>query len=448
MIYTFKQEQPINMPINAKAQVTEEFLQNYTYGIISKIEYNQTQNCITIGKFEKITNYDGEYVVNITNSGVYIEGNDYSSLMRGYITFLEMIKYDRCGGLVYVNCCQVSHKPSIEFRCVHLCVFPETKMDFLKKCVRSCAVAKYSHIILEFWGMLQFDCMKELSWPFAYTKDEIKNVVSEANALGVEIIPMFNHLGHASASREANGKHVVLDQNIKYEDMFDSYGWVWNFNMEEVENLHRNIRKELIEVCGKGRYFHIGCDEAYAYGYDENKARNMAEYVNKISDELSAVGRRCIMWHDMLLPKDDFKGYFANSSKEVSEILLNKLNKNIVIADWQYTGHGEIWKTSQLLKKHNFDTVCCPWDSKQNIDEAIDTVKSEKLYGIIHTTWNTLYHGFRDMIYAGILSYGAEKENLDDILRFYCAATARKVMPSNGEYEKCGWSENMIGPGL
>ena len=67
---------------------------------------------------------------------------------------------------------------------------------------------------------------------------------------------------------------------------------------------------------------------------------------------------------------------------------------------------------------------------------------------VIHTTWHTLFRGFHEMIYAGIVSYGADKGNLDDIYRFYCADVARKAMPSFGEYEKCGWSEKMTGPGL
>ena len=29
----------------------------------------------------------------------------------------------------------------------------------------------------------------------------------------MEVIPMINHLGHASASRACYGRHVVLDQN-------------------------------------------------------------------------------------------------------------------------------------------------------------------------------------------------------------------------------------------
>ena len=52
------------------------------------------------------------------------------------------------------------------------------------------------------------------------------------------------------------------------------------------------------------------------------------------------------------------------------------------------------------------------------------------------------------MIYAGVISYGTDEMNLDDIHRFYCAFVVRKALPSFGEFEKCGWSEKMTGPGL
>ena len=294
--------------------------------------------------------------------------------------------------------------------------------------------------------MLKFDCMKELSWPFAYSKEEIKNVVKEANALGVEIIPMFNHLGHAASCREINGKHVVLDQNPKYEYLFESYGWIWNFKRADVYALLAKIRDELIEVCGEGKYVHIGCDEAYLIGNNSEAAMDMINYINGVAKELEKKGRKCIIWHDMLVSETEFEGYVATSSKEISDVLMKNIDKSIIIADWQYSCHDESWKTSKKFKENNFDVVCCPWDKRQNI--AIDTVTSNKLYGIIHTTWHTLFRGFREMIYAGVVAYGTDNENLKDIHKFYCAHLARMAMPSNGEYEKCGWSEKMTGPGL
>lgn len=449
MSYILDTTQTINMPLCAENPVIEELLCNYTYGRKWNVAYNAEGNCISVGNYTKADYGNSEYVINVTDNGIYIGGCNYSATMRGFLMFLERIKYSADDDSFYVENCQITESPLLSFRCVHLCIFPETKLDFLKKCVRSCAIAKFSHIIFEFWGMLKFDCMKELSWPFAYSKEEIKKIVSEANALGIEIIPMFNHLGHASACREINGKHVVLDQNPRYEYMFESHGWIWNFKRDDVNVLLDKVRDELIEVCGEGSYFHIGCDEAYSIGNDENEALKMAKYLNRISNDLKTKGRRAIMWHDMLLSKNEFKGYVAMSNEKVSDILLKNIDKNILIADWQYGCYGEIWRTSKKLKENGFDVVCCPWDNKQNITEAVDTVTSNKIYGIIHTTWHTLFHGFSEMIYAGMRSYyGTNKKNLDDIYRFYCASVVRKALPSCGEYEKCGWSEKMTGPGL
>lgn len=438
----------IQMPISSDDSVIHELLSNYTYGKKWSIVHNSETSCITIGYYTKKDYNDSECVINVTDKGIYIGGCDYPAVMRGFMTLLDKIKYSETDNSFFIENCCIYEKPLISFRCVHLCIFPETKLDFFKKCVRSCAIAKFSHIILEFWGMLKFDCMKELSWPFAYSKEEIRKIVNEANSLGLEIIPMFNHLGHASACREVNGKHVVLDQNPHYEYMFESYGWVWNFKRNDVYELLGKIRDELIEVCGKGSYFHIGCDEAYSIGHDKNAALELVKYLNKIARELSSKGRRCIIWHDMLLSSEEFNGYVANSNKAVSDILIKNLDKSYIIADWQYSPHGEVWKTSQKFKENNFDVVCCPWDNTKNIKEAVNTITSRRLYGLIHTTWHTLFTGFREMIYAGCVSYGSHIDNLEHIYTSYAHSVARKALPSCGQYENSGWSEKMTGPGL
>lgn len=447
MSYVFDTNPTVLLPKKADNAVVVELLSNYTYSTEWNVIFSE-QNYISIGNYEKAEYSDAEYVINVTDGGVYVAGNDYPSTMRGFLSFLERIKYSEQDNSFYIENCCITEKPLISFRCTHLCIFPETEFDFLKKCIRSCAIAKFSHIILEFWGMLKFDCMKELSWPFAYTKEKVRELVKEANALGVEIIPMFNHLGHASAAREIRGKHVVLDQNPRYEYLFESYGWIWNIKRADVRKLLADVRNELMEVCGEGKYFHLGCDEAYAYGHETAKAHEMVEFLNGISKELNAKGRRGIIWHDMLLSNDEFKGYCACSDKDVADILINNIDKELIIADWQYSVHNETWTTSRKFKEKGFDVLCCPWNNVQNVDEAIDTVLSNGLFGIIHTTWHTLHGGFREMIYAGVYSYGTSAENREDIQRFYAADVARKALPAFGDYEKGGWSRKMTGPGL
>jgi hypothetical protein len=436
----------IKLPKGKGAAVICELLENYTGGAKWELEDVLDANEIIIGEPIKAEICDGEYVLNINSDGVYIKGVDYPSLMRGFMAFLAKIKCSAKDGF-YAEKCTEQGKPEIGFRAAHLCIFPETKFEFFKKCVRTCAFVKYTHIVFEFWGMIKYDVMKELSWPFAYTKDEVREIVDEANALGVEVIPMFNHLGHAAGCREINGKHVVLNQNPKYEYMFESYGWVWDFSNPEVYDLLKEVRRELIDVCGEGKYFHIGCDEAYMYGHNPDRAKMMVGYVNKIADELKELGRRPIIWHDMFLSHEDCPGYVANASKEVSDIVLAKLDKSFIVADWQYDRHKETWKTSPKFSKDGFDVVCCPWHTMENVQEAVATIKENNLYGIIHTTWHTLYTGYRELVYAGILSWG-KQYGFGDAFRFYCAEISRKVLFTGGVYEDAGWSDKMVGPGL
>ncbi len=451
MKYTLNKSDKILFPEKANSNIIPELFSNYTYGTEWDIDFSLDNNCIKIGKYTEADYGDCEYVINITSEGVYIGGRDYSCLMHGFIAFLDRIKYSPEDDSFFAEACNVSEKPDMEFRSVHLCVFPETKLWALKKYVRSCAVARYSHIILEFWGMVKYDCMKELAWPFAYSKDEIRDIVKEANALGVEIIPMFNHFGHASGSRECHGKHVVLDQNPKYEYLFDSYGWIWNISRPDVRELLSKIRSELIDVCGEGEYFHLGCDEAYLLGQNEEKAISACDYLNELQRELKAKGRRAIIWGDMLLDKHEFTGYFATSEKQMADIFTDRLSKDILIADWQYfkyEGECDSWITSEYFKEKGFDVVCCPWDNIKNIASAISTIKQNNLYGIMHTTWNTLSRGYDDMVYAGVGAWGHGEKDRYQIMRFYTANVSRKVMPVNGNYEMAGWSEKQTGPGL
>lgn len=442
MNYIFEKKPTISLPFHAKNPVISELLSNYTLGTEWNIDYHQEETVITVGTFKKTELGSEEFVLNVTQNGIYIQGKDYSATMRGLMTLLEKILYDNASDSFYVKEEIITASPIIAFRAVHLCIFPETKYRFLKKCVRSCAIARYTHIILEFWGMLQYDCFKELSWPIAFSKQEVRALVEEANTLGVEIIPMFNHLGHASSCRGISGKHVVLDQNLRLQNLFLANGAVWNFERQEVRNLLRQVREELIEVCGNGSYFHLGCDEAYSLGEDADKAPKVAEYINEIACELTEKGRRTIIWHDMLLSKKDVEGYKANSNQEVSRILLEKLDKNIIVADWEYYTHDEVWKSSERLKKYGFPLLCCPWDNNlQNIDEAIETVHALKLNGIIHTTWHTLYKGFPKMIYAAFKAYGTSEQ-------YSAAMIARKSLPAEGIYENSGWMEYSVGPGL
>lgn len=407
------------------------------------------ENTFVIGECGKIEPTEGEFAVNVTKNGVCVAGKDYPSAVRGFISFLETLKPTENGGSYRAECGTYFGRPKVGFRCLHLCLFPETDLNDIIKRVKLAALTLYTHVIIEFWGTLEFDCMKELSWAEAYKKEQIRPIIDTANALGLEVIPMFNHLGHAAAASESIGKHVVLDQNPEFEYMFTDYGWEWKIDNPDVIALHKSVRRELIELCGKGGYFHIGCDEAYTVGGDVTRAKACAEYINSVARELKKEGRRVIVWGDMLLSKTRYKVeppefYCANSDEEIARIFTETLDKSIVIADWQYDVKKRVWSTTEDLIKAGFDVVCCPWYDRGNIVSAVDTAEKTNAFGVMCTTWHSEKLSYAGTVLTGELCYGGEKEG---VLHHRAAELTRKALPANGDYRAAGFIKKfpMIG---
>ena len=442
----------INYPNSPKNELIEELLKNATYG--EGREFNFTDSLeITVGEFERLPLEEANFVLNITQKGIYIGAKSYADVAHGYVTLVDKIKYDHENDCFYLECEVLREKPKMDFRCLHLCLFPETTLRSLQKSIRAAGAVKYSHLIIEFWGTYKYDCFKELSWSCGFTKEELKPYLDEARALGMELVPMFNHLGHASSCRGYYGKHVVLDQNPKLAYLYNLYGWEWNFKLPEVKERLRGVRKELMELCGEGSYFHLGCDEAQR-NMDAEYGYSVAEYINEIQEELEKEGRRGIIWADMLLCKEAFKNATekteANSKKETADALVNTLSKNLIIADWQYEITADVWDTTRYFVDLGFDVVCCPWEKVSNVKAAYRNAASLGLVGEIHTTWHTLYKNFPSLVLSGILMWHGENDAAIEWgkTRLFTAELLRKFCPSDGSFEDASWTDKTVGVGL
>ena len=407
----------------------------------------------SVGSTEKLPLNGYAYSIHIDKDGICLYAENEKDLLLGFMTLLDRFKASEVGEelAVEADCCEILDKPLIQNRMVHFCIFPETRLWDLQRFVRFCGALKFTHIVLEFWGMLRYDCMKELSWSHAFSKEEIRPIIQEANDLGLEVIPMFNHWGHASASRGMQGKHVVLDQDPRFQTYFSEDGWCWDIRKEKVKKLLRQIREELIALCGRGSYFHIGCDEAFHFELTRENLNFICSFLNEISDELRKAGRRAIAWGDMFLyrhpefnPKNQ---YTCNApTPEIEAYFLEHLSRDILIADWQYKSPEAPVETASVFQNAGFDCLLCPWDKDvPQLRAVISTVKEQHLDGYLHTTWHTLSKGFRYVLLAGVGGF----ESIDGYDRSAATANAaallRKVLPCEGDYEKAGWARHQVG---
>lgn len=379
-----------------------ELYQKFTLGL-SRAEFvSGKEGEIIIGGYKGLKTYDpaDDFTISVEESGAYLAAAEENALSRAFTSFLQMIRPE--GEIKAVNvkvaCGFFRERAKVKFRGVHFCVFPTTSLDFLKQFIRLSGFYRYTHFVVEFWGTYAFECFPALGWAgHSYSRSELKKYLDEARWLGMEVVPFFNHLGHASQSRVNGADHVVLGQDPLYAPLFEPDGWTWCVSNPAVRNLLKDVRSELCELAGDGGYFHIGMDEAFSFATCErcagkDKKRLFADYVNEIAADLKKSGRRAILWGDQLLEGKAFSSQYTTNQVEESGTCgaIELLDKSVVIADWQYDiREGEI-NTTAFFKEQGYDTLGSPWEDPDNIAAHIRTAKKYGT-GVLLTTWNATH---------------------------------------------------------
>lgn len=451
--YVFGERVRASVPRGVDTEVLADFWNGFCarVGVLETELGKDLQICIGNATLLPLGEND-DYTLCISTDGIGIKGRDAAGLVRGFSALLLQIRAceDRSGEFV-VPVCEKHGAFTAGVRMIHLCVFPETTLPMLHKLVRLCAVLSYTHVIIEFWGMLRYDCLPALSWEHAYTKDEIRPILREARALGVEPIPMFNHLGHASGCRIDIGKHVVLDQNPTLQSLFTPDGWCWSVNSSAAKELLRKIRQELCELFGAGSYFHVGCDEAHIYSSEYYPLSDLCSYLGELTAEVIADGRRPILWGDMIVPlntnsdKEEQRAA-ARLAEEKMRPLLRALHPESVIADWHYDTTVAPIRSSLIFKEAGFDVIGCPWDNRKNVDAHYETLTKNRTFGLMMTTWHTLPSGISAILYFA-RKCGLAKTDWSDHTghrNLEIATILRKVTPASTTYQNYGFCPRQI----
>ena len=411
--------------------------------------------CFTAGEAGYIQiPQNSEYIVSVRDGGVFVGAVNSKALARAMMVLMmriETVSADEGEERFRIAECEIKSGYTVETRMIHFCVFPETTYSFIKKSIRLAGLMQYTHVVLEFWGTLRFDCQRALSWPSAFTKEQAAELGREIKEMGMDVIPMFNHLGHASACRVSGGKHVVLDQDPRLCTLFSPDGWSWNIESEKTKALLTRVRRELYDLFPHSEYFHLGCDEVYSYGTDEDNQQKMREYLVSIVQTVHSEGKKPIIWGDMLLNHEMLglgNEYFCNcDTPENSEKLISALPRYTIIADWHYDNTDIPVKTSLYLKDRGFEVMGTPWFLYDNCLAHAKTVQEYGLAGIIVTTWHTLAQQMAQIVYDAIICgakhslWAGESRNQ---LETETAALLRKLCFVDGDYTEAGWTDNQV----
>ncbi|MDD3587286.1 MAG: family 20 glycosylhydrolase, partial [Thermoguttaceae bacterium] len=352
----------------------------------------------------------------------------------------------------------IDDAPSLHFRGLHLCWFPETRAIRIEQGIRMAAYYKYNYVVLELWGVYPYKALPQMAWAeHQTTEKELRRLVKLGNELGVKMIPQFNLFGHAAASRVSVGKHVLLDLHPEYASLFEPDGWTWCLSNPETKKLLTAIILELLDIFDNPEYFHIGFDEAYSAGTCKAcRAGNYREtffnhlmFINKLLAQHHA---RPLMWHDMLLRRDDprWKGYVVYGN-EKTDGLLERLPKDFILCDWQYGApkKGETWPTMRLFKEKGFDVIACPWRNFAGIESQAKQAISEQYFGVLCTTWHHFFgpNMYRVLATGSCALWGTEREHRENELGMFNQHLRQVGWEIDGlKYNDTGWADWQILP--
>lgn len=455
----------LNLSVNSScANFFKEIWENFTCDKITiaiNISSSQIKNSfsVEVGGVPQLPLLEEKstYALTINALGVSAIATNETSLRHAWLSMLQML--DPKPGTKEIEGFQLPHVeiqdyPLLKFRSAHLCVFPETTLSALEKSINLLGMHKYSHVVIEFWGMLKLEALPELSWPQAYSKDEVKPLLQRVRDLGMEPIPMFNHWGHATASRVKCGRHVVLDQNPLLAPLFEPDGWTWCLTNSESLKILANVRKELIALFGDIDYFHLGCDEAYSHATCDSCRKHdpailLAEYLNSVNCDLKSYNVRPFIWGDALLDDSKWDGYMALSRPDQrTHEAIDLLSKDFIIADWQYhIKNKDQTATIKHFVDKGFDVVTAPCHNMQNIDTLGNMAIEENAFGMMLTTWHTLPANMGSIPRAGSVMWSGSDATIKEnpLCRTSQATFLRKIRKGTVDYGNAGWRSFEVG---
>ncbi len=306
--------------------------------------------------------------------------------------------------------------PNIPFRAVHTCVFrpddgsekEESHPDYIKKMIKTAALAGYNHIFIEFWGMFPYS-LDYAHWPNAYTKEEIADLVAFAmDKMHIRPLPAQNLTSHAGWSRIITRQHTVLDQRPDMADMYIPGGWCFATENPKTKEFIKLLIDELVEMFRNPPYLHCCCDKAFGFGSTEED-RTMsadvlfAKHISFLNSYLREKDVRMVMWGDMLYSSMD--ALYWKCDEKTSDFI----PKNVLINIWTHNDPGRKWQDAAFFENKGFKTVYSPFMGEKSIESMVALCHERKSHGMVQTTWHRPRSATPFVILSGALQWCGEK---------------------------------------
>ncbi|WP_299782631.1 family 20 glycosylhydrolase [uncultured Formosa sp.] len=244
-------------------------------------------------------------------------------------------------------------------------------------------------LVMEWEGTFPFEKHATISNEYSYSKQEIEDFISHCNALGIEVIPLQQSLGHVE----------YILRNPRYANLKEDNKDISQLcPMEVADNkaLFTDLLTELANTHNSD-YIHIGGDETYLLGHcdkckekveSEGKSKLFVDHMKMIADIIIGLGKRPVMWADIILKHPEAA---ADLPKETIFIDWNygwKINHFGDIPNLQKLGFT-FWG-SPAIRSHPDNWFVIDWTTHfKNQNEFIPYARQSGYQGMVMTSWST-----------------------------------------------------------
>lgn len=324
-----------------------------------------------------------QYAVEVTETAVTLSGSNRITLLYAIETFAQLVHSDSRE----IPLGQVIDQPYKPVRGFHFGLPPRESIIFYKRLLRHVLLPlRYNTLFIEFAGGMRFDRHPEISaaWLRAneearagrlpafphgemvaggglLEKEEVRELVDYAKALGFEVIPEVQSLSHVQYITFAHPDIAEVEEKRKLSEQLDTraadqppstfYAHSYCPSNERSYEIIFDLIDEIVDIVQPERYVHMGHDEIYQMSLcplcrDKDPADLYVRHVTRLYDYLRNKGLGMMIWSDMLHATGRYKTHPA----------IDRLPGDIVMFDFIWYFHLDQDLEDHLLA-HGYNTI-------------------------------------------------------------------------------------------
>lgn len=266
------------------------------------------------------------YRLVMTEAGSVLSAVDGRGLCQGHRTLSQFHEQSvPPGGM------DIRDWPALPFRAVHLDLkFHPPRFDALLPWLDQLAAWKLNTLVVEYEDRFPYEKVSYISHPKAFTRDQIRELVSKAGSLGIQVVPLLQCLGHV--------EYILWHKEYAHLRELPHVLSQYCPGKPESLELFKAMAEEMLDLHPDISYMHIGGDETAFLGQcptcakraeTANKFVVYIDYVKKVCEWVIAKGIRPIVWDDII-----------RKEPELIPELIPQLPRSTVLAHWRYGATG------------------------------------------------------------------------------------------------------------